>query len=125
MKLNAPPRRHPFFAAIALLVIVLVSTVTDATAQARVIRLTGDIYDTKGGPFVAPNVYVIASTGGSCCGRVPAGKTLTIQKGAIVKFGSLIGLRVGIQGIAATQQNLFFGATTNLWRIAVVAIKKR
>ncbi|MHC4079619.1 MAG: hypothetical protein ACYST0_14405, partial [Planctomycetota bacterium] len=44
---------------------------------------------------------------------------------AIPNLSSLIGIRVGIQGIAATQKNLFFGATTNLWRIAVVAVKKR
>ena len=51
------------------------------------ILLPGDVFDGQGGPFLANRVYT--SLGGF---RVPAGETLTIQPGAIIKFGFIPGL---------------------------------
>ncbi len=56
-----------------------------AATQAPVVKLNGQIYDGHGGPFVSGTVYWIVSNSGSCCGYVPAGKTLTIQSGAMIK----------------------------------------
>ena len=69
-------------AILAALVLSSVFTAFPATAQ-TVVKLNGQIYDGKGGPFVANTVYWILNNGGSCCGVVPAGKTLTIARGAM------------------------------------------
>lgn len=60
---------------------------------APVVALNGGIYDGNGGPFVAGTVYHIVSNGGGCCGSVPAGQTLTIQPGAIVKIDASLTVR--------------------------------
>ncbi|MHC4078468.1 MAG: hypothetical protein ACYST0_08535, partial [Planctomycetota bacterium] len=57
-----------------------------AAQSPKVIKLNGQIYDTNGGPFKRGNVYLIVSNASGCCGAVPDGKTLTIERGAIVKF---------------------------------------
>lgn len=70
---------------IPLLALAMGLSLSAAGAQ-TVIKLNGQIYDGKGGPFKAGNVYWIKSDAGGCCGVVPQGKTLTIANGAIVKF---------------------------------------
>ena len=52
------------------------------SASAQVVTLGSTIHDGNGGPFVAGTVYVIPINA-----QVPAGTTLTIQPGAIVKMG--------------------------------------
>lgn len=57
-----------------------------AVAQLPVVHLNGPVFDGAGGPFVTGVVYHIVSNGASCCASVPAGQTLTIQPGAVVKL---------------------------------------
>ncbi len=63
------------------------------SAQAPVIHINGSVWDGQGGPFVAGTVYHIISNGGGCCMNVPAGRTLTIQKGAMVKLTTSINVQ--------------------------------
>lgn len=49
-------------------------------------RIVGDVWDGNGGPFTTGSVYFLDGTGGTCCPRVPVGRTLTIQPGAVVKI---------------------------------------
>ena len=56
-----------------------------AAAAQQVIRLDGEIYDGRGGPLTPGKVYWIGSAGIESV--VPAGRTLTVLPGAIVKFG--------------------------------------
>ncbi len=63
------------------------------SAQAPVVSLIGDIWDGNGGPFVSGTVYHVKSTSAACCMRVPSGKTLTIQPGAIVKIDTSISVQ--------------------------------
>ncbi len=60
------------------------------SAQLPVVHINGNVWDGNGGPFVNTNVYHIISNGGSCCLHVPAGRTLTIQPGTIVKIDNSI-----------------------------------
>jgi hypothetical protein len=61
-----------------------------ATAAIAQIPLNGSVYDGHGGPLLAGNVY-------HCTGdlAIPAGQTLTIERGAIVKMS---GAKVSAQG---------------------------
>lgn len=69
---------------------------SQAPAQANVIKINGPIFDGQGGPFVKGKIYWIISNGAHCCGNVPAGKKLTMQPGAIVKFPK--GSEFGVTG---------------------------
>lgn len=60
-----------------------------AAQSGAVVTLNGDVWDGNGGPLATGTVYHITSAG-SCCVRVPAGRTLTVQTGAIVKIDSSI-----------------------------------
>ncbi len=59
-------------------------------AQAPVIHINSQVWDGNGGPFLAGTVYHIISNGGGCCMSVPAGQTLTMQPGAMVKIDGAI-----------------------------------
>ncbi|HHI80757.1 MAG TPA: right-handed parallel beta-helix repeat-containing protein [Planctomycetes bacterium] len=52
----------------------------------NVVILSGQVYDGKGGPLKSGKVYWAKNTAGSNGIVIPAGKTLTIQAGAILKF---------------------------------------
>lgn len=66
----------------ALLAALVFATLGSTTAAAQ-INLSGNVFDGSGGPLVSGNVYVVT---GSI--TVPTGMTLTVQAGAIVKFGA-------------------------------------
>jgi len=61
-----------------------------AAAQLPVVHLNGNVWDGNGGPFVGGTVYHVVSNGSACCLTVPAGETLTMLPGAIVKLDSSI-----------------------------------
>ena len=79
-----------------VLSLVAASISGEIRAQLKVVKINGPIYDGKGGPFVKGKVYWIVSNGAFCCGYVPAGKKLTMQTGAIVKFPK--GSEFGVTG---------------------------
>ena len=68
------------------LVFVVSLLVSISLGQGPVIDISGDVWDGNGGPFVSGQVYRLRSTPGSNTPRVPAGRTLTVQAGAIVKI---------------------------------------
>ena len=61
--------------------------------QIQVVTLNGNIFDGQGGPFVTNTVYHIISNGAACCGSVPAGQTLTVQPGAVVKIDGALNVQ--------------------------------
>ncbi len=63
-----------------ILAILLSAALLGGTAAAQT-DISGDVYDGNGGPLLAGQIYHATSTV-----NVPAGETLTIQQGAIVKF---------------------------------------
>ena len=64
------------------------------TAGAQV-NISGNVYDGAGGPLLSGTVYHASSL------SIPAGETLTVQAGAIVKFG--FGVRVTAAGTLDVQ----------------------
>ena len=84
---------------LSLLAIAALALSAGAVGQTNVIKLGGDIYDSKGGPFGAGKVYLLSLA------RVPSGRTLTIGKGAIVKFTS--GSSLTVQGKVVAKGALF------------------
>ncbi len=69
-------------------------------AQAQVIPVSGQLWDGNGGPFLAGKVYHVSLAGSGI--SVPAGRTLTIQPGAIVKIDNLIYVQGQLNARGAT-----------------------
>ncbi len=72
-------------------------------AQLPVIPINGQVWDGNGGPFGPGVVYHVVSNGAACCLTVPAGRTLTIQPGAILKIDASI----TVQGTLFARQATF------------------
>jgi hypothetical protein len=67
-------------------------------ARASTITISGNVYDGNGGPLLRGNVYhVVGSV------LVPAGQTLSIESGVVVKFGA--GLSMEVDGILSAPGN--------------------
>src|SRR5437868_89435 len=86
--------------------IVLALLPAIASAQTPFIPLNGQIWDGHGGPLQTGLVYHVIGNGASCGISVPAGQTLTIQHGAIVKIGGCVGAMV--EASTATVQDCEF-----------------
>src|ERR1043165_3182850 len=87
-----------------------------ATSQAPFVPLNGQVWDGNGGPLITNTVYHVVSSGASCGITGPAGQTLTIQPGAIVKIGGCVNILgvVNAQGTAA-QPIVFTSVNDDTW----------
>lgn len=72
------------------------------------IPLNGPIHDGNGGPLLAGNVYHVVGTATYCGVSVPAGTTLTIQAGAIVKLGGCFSIAGNVQAIGTANAGIVF-----------------
>jgi hypothetical protein len=73
-------------------------TVAAAAARAQYVPLGGNVYDGAGGPLLSGTVYHAVNHL-----AVPDGKTLTVEPGAILKFGTFLSMTVnGTLDVAGT-----------------------